>query len=34
MLAHAKNGNYEELAKSIDQNYIDDVGASVNYQEP
>ena len=34
MINHAKKGNYEEVAKSIDCNYNDDQVASVNYQEP
>jgi hypothetical protein len=31
MINHAKKGNYEEVAKSIDCNYNDDQVASVNY---
>jgi ankyrin repeat protein len=34
MIANAKKGAYEEVAKLIDPNYNDDLGASVNYQEP
>ena len=34
MIANAKKGNYEEVAKLIDSNFNDDLGASINYQEP
>lgn len=35
MLAHAKKGNYEEVAKGIDWHYNDDDQvASINFQEP
>lgn len=34
MIGHARKGNYEEVAKLIDPQFNDDLGASVNYQEP
>jgi len=34
MITNAKKGNYEEVAKLIDSNFNDDLGASINYQEP
>ena len=34
MISNTKKGNYEEVAKLIDSNYNDDLGASINYQEP
>ncbi|CDW78002.1 protein kinase domain containing protein [Stylonychia lemnae] len=34
MINNAKKGNFEEVAKLIDSNYNDDLGASINYQEP
>ena len=34
MINSAKKGAYEDVARSIDANYNDDMVASVNYQEP
>ena len=34
LIANAKKGNYEEVAKLIDANFNDDLGAAINYQEP
>ena len=31
LIGHAKKGNYEEVAKSIDWHYNDDQVASINY---
>lgn len=34
LITSAKKGQYEEVAKLIDSNFNDDLGASINYQEP
>lgn len=34
LVSNAKKGNYEEVAKLIDPNFNDDLGAAINYQEP